>query len=585
LKTVIRFKQLIILITILAFTFSCSEEKNNSDRFSVNVRLKGDPGRLIPFFSAGSIGREVYPFLFLQLGEYNPKTLQLEPILAKSIPQRESINYGEQAGQNKYSFEILDDAVWVDGKPITGHDYSFTIKALKHPLVKAGGAYKAAMSDIIEVRVDKNNPKRFDVFTKSGYMLDLELITSIEIIPAHVYDVNSVLANYLFEDFNDEKLITERSEKDTLVQKFALDFNSTQFNLEVMSGAGPYTLKEWEPDQYIVLEKKEDWWGDKYPDRTFLNAIPDQIVFHIIPEENTALTLLKNGTIDIMSFSDGTIYESLKKNKDLQEEFTFHEPQKLNYYLLLLNNREAGLNDKLVRKALAQLIDVDNIIEVLEKGMGVRQTSVISPFDDDFNKALSPLNLDIDNARDLLDAAGWEDSNSNEILDKNQGGRLIELEFDILVTQAQLGQRIALLLQENARKVGIKINIEQQDFRVTRKENLATGKYDIIAFRSITSLADYDAYNTWHSNNAMPVNGNYSGYSNPVADELIEQIRATNKASDRDPLYQELQEIIYEDQPVIFLYAPVEKIAVSKRVKPLISVKRPGYFPNAFELN
>ena len=78
-------------------------------------------------------------------------------------------------------------------------------------------------------------------------------------------------------------------------------------------------------------------------------------------------------------------------------------------------------------------------------------------------------------------------------------------------------------------------------------------------------------------------NLNPQGYSNPKADIVIDKLRLERDKEKQTALFQELQEILYDDQPSIFLYSPVDKIAISNRIKATTSSKRPGYMANTFE--
>ena len=77
---------------------------------------------------------------------------------------------------------------------------------------------------------------------------------------------------------------------------------------------------------------------------------------------------------------------------------------------------------------------------------------------------------------------------------------------------------------------------------------------------------------------------NRSGFHNEAADEAIMNIRTAETIQERDSNYYKLQEIIYEEQPAIFLYVPLERIIVSKKYEIQSSARKPGYFENLFRL-
>lgn len=574
----------IVMIWTGLFLYQCKPEPKISSDFRLNVRIKGDPGRLCPIFASSSAdAREVYPYIFLQLGEYNPETLNLSPILAKTIPQVEDILDGPYKGGTRIEYEILADAVWQDGTPITADDYIFTIKAVKHPLVNAD-RWRNLLSKITEVNILSDDKKKFEVLFKEDYTSALELSVSIEFLPAHIYDSKQILTNISQEVFEDEKRLDELVKNDTSFTAFAEAFNQRSFHIQNMNGSGPYSFIEWETDQYILLRKKEDWWGDNYPDRPFLRAYPNEILFQIIPDETTAMALLKEGTIDVMSIKLSENFNNLKKDKTLNQKLSFHTPQLTNYYYLALNNKNTILQDKDVRRAIAHIIDVDNIIQTQEGNQGRRTVGMVAPFRPEYDSTLALIEYDQDKARDYLSKAGWADSNGDQILDKIIDGKFVSLSLRFYVFKSELGQRLGLITKENARKVGIDIELIQKDFRSFRKNELSNFDYDIAPMRRVLPLTEMDPYNSWHSATSDNAINNTCGYSNPYADNIIEKIQQEENDAKRKSLHRELQKVIYEDQACVFLYSPVERIVTSSRITPLISVKKPGYFVNSFSL-
>jgi peptide/nickel transport system substrate-binding protein len=140
------------------------------------------------------------------------------------------------------------------------------------------------------------------------------------------------------------------------------------------------------------------------------------------------------------------------------------------------------------------------------------------------------------------------------------------------------------MLQENAAKAGVGITITEKDFKQIRAEHLKTRNYQLVPSVLSQDIVKWDDLSKWHSKNDTPDGSNEMSYMNPKTDALIDQIEATSKEDDRIRLYREIQSLIYEDQPAIFLYAPEEKIVVSNKWKASATSKRPGYLANTFTL-
>lgn len=577
-------KNLCILAICLATLFACQSDQQSVDEdFTVHVRIASDPGAITPMFSSSSImARQIYPALFLQLGEIDPQTLELSPILAKTIPEKEVIERGPFAGGIQYTFEILDEAVWQDGSPVDAEDYVFTLKTVKHPGVNSP-SFRAAVQELVDVKVDEANPKKFTVIFSEDYILAKQIASSLEILPEHIYDPSLALRKVELIDFQDTTIINNLIKTNEPFLNFATQINDATLRRSIIEGAGPYTIDSWETDQYLSVKRKDNWWGNQFPERTYLQAKPNEIVFHFIPDETTAITQLKSGAIDIMDIRSGETFQSLKNENS--GNLSFFTPQLTRYYYLLLNNDSEFLQYAPVRKAIARMIDIENFMDIIEYGEGTRTVGPIMPFSKAYNKQLGEIPYSLEEAKKILANDGWSDANDNGILDKTINGQLKDLQLNIHTSDGELGKRLSLLLKESGKDVGIDFNITQKAFKLIRRDNMSTGNFDIVPMIQITYLGDYDPYNSWHSDNTGSGKGNYARYRDQTVDDIIENIQEETDEEKRQELYLAFQKEIHEDQPVVFLYAPVSKIISNNRIKPLISVQKPGYFPNAFELS
>lgn len=576
----IMIRNLFFLTIILFVSFNCRIGNSNIDD-SIHIRLKKDPERIHPLIFPNPIAREVYQYIFLPLADYNPETLELSPVLLKNIPLPEKIDTGKYAGGIKYHMELLDDAKWDNGSPVTGYDYAFTVKSVLIPLTNAA-RYRENMQHIKDVVVNQEKPGHFDVIYAQDYLLSLETAVTFELYPQYFYDPEKLSENVSFDDLNN-KYVDELS-RDSMLIKFAELFNGNEFSRNKISGCGPYTFENWESEQYISLSKKQNYWGNSMDRPNFKNG-PDKIIFHIIPDDVTALSQLKEGNIDVMNEMTGSDFEDLRNDINYKDKFNFFTPLLMKTYIINLNNRDIKLEDKNVRKALACLVDVDAIIENVEGGHGLRLTGSVHPSKRTINKALKPIEFNPEKAGQLLSDAGWTDSDGNGIRDKKINNKKIELELDIYISGQELGKRLALMLQEAGKSNGIKFNIIEKEFKLIRAENLKKRNYHLVPTVISQDLNLWDDLSgRWHSRNDTPEGANDMSYRNPVCDALIDSIAVSANENERMQLYQRLQEVIYEDQPVIFLYAPAEKIVINKKWLATATVKRPGYMANTFKL-
>lgn len=567
-----------LLAIIVSFIFACKTDPKIQENV-IHIRIKKDPERINPLIFPNPTAREIYQYIHLPMADYDPNTLTLSPLLIKEIPTEMAIDTGKYKGGIAFDIEFIAEAKWDNGAPITGDDFLFTLKAINLPSTNAG-KYRDFTKHISEIIVDPANKKKFRVIFAEDYMLALETAINLEVYPKYFYDSLDVLGKYEFHDFTEKN--ADKLNADSTLVKFASQFNSNTYSRDKINGSGPYRFVSWTADQNIILEKKPNYWA-KAKNQPLLQQGPDKMVFHIIPDEVTAVTQLKAGSIDLINEISGDYYENLEQDPAINQYFSFYHPALMKQYYILLNNGDFKLKDVRVRKALAHLVDNDNIIKNIEKNKGTKSVSPIHPLKKTFNASLTPIEFDIEKAKTLLADAGWSDGDGNGILDRKVGGKSEELELELLISGHELGKKIAIILQENATKAGIKIKITEKDFKLIRAEHIKTRKYQLIPSVLSQDLQAWDDLSKWHSENDIPDGSNETSYRNPEVDKMIDQIIHTKNDDQRMELYKKIQSAIYEDQPVIFMYAPEERIIISKKWTSSATVKRPGYLANTFK--
>jgi len=590
----INIRSISLLTAALIFLAACKGDKPKEDALdstlfkhqdnTVYARLPAEPDRLNLLLSTNVYARVVNEQIFLNLLHFDPKTLELAPQLAKARPTVEEIASGEYQGGVAYTFEIHDEANWDNGQPITAKDFVFTLKALFNPRVNAANV-RAYLDNIKDVRIDPANSKKFTVFADKKYIIGETAVSNIPILPEYIYDPNGLLKDIPLRSLADPTVAGQLAEGNKAVQDFADAFNSPRYSREKgsIAGAGPYEFEEWVTGQRIVLNRKKNWWGDKltaqYP---LLHAYPDKLTFLIIPDQGAAVVALKDQQIDVTSQIDATDFIGLRENELVNKLYELHTPSSLGYYYIGLNNKKPKLADKRVRRALAHLVDVPALIDDLYYGLAERTVGPFHPTKPYYHKGLKPIDFNPEKARALLAEAGWEDTNGNGIVDKEINGQRVEMELEYKISAAsKFTNSQALLFQNDAKKAGVKINIVSREFTVmiddTKKRD-----YEIYSGAWAQDPVVDDPKQLWHSESDSPDGGNRVSFNNARADSLIEEIRVTLDESKRNQLYKDFQELIYEEQPYIFLFSPLERIAVSRRFEAETSARRPGFFVNSF---
>ncbi|MFK7774004.1 MAG: ABC transporter substrate-binding protein [Saprospiraceae bacterium] len=586
-------QKILFIFAIILFFQSCKTDPavtkdgtTADDSFTVVSRLVGEPDKLNPALTTQANARGVMNQIFSNLVHYDTKTLKAMPMLAKELPIIEEITEGEHKGKLLCKYEIHEEAIWDDGKPVTGHDVEFSIKAILNPKVGAA-AYRAVAISFKDMMIDETNPKKFSLVSKNYFLTDI-IFTDIPTFPAHIYDPKGIMKNFTIKQLSNSDGASKLAESDSRLQEFATEFSTEKFSREkgFVNGCGPYALEEWISGQRIVLKKKKNWWGDKlavkYP---LLTANPETIIYKPMSDVTTAVTELKAGSIDVMTQITADQYSALKESTDGQTNLNFHEPFQFVIFNVGMNSNRPKLSDKRVRRALAHLINMDEIINTTMYGYAEKVVGPIHPSRPYYHKGLALIEQDLDKARALLKEAGWEDTNGNGIVDKMIDGELTEMKLDYLSSKAGVtGQKIGTIFKANAKRVGVDIEL------VIKEGNLVVGMrskrdFDLLTGGWAQDTSMDDPYQNWHTDSDTPSGGNRFGFGDEESDKIIEEIRTIIPEKRRNELYKRLQEIIYDEQPCIFLMVPLGRIAINKKFDFKPSVRKPWIFENEFKLN
>jgi len=582
---------LTVLALILLTLPFCKQDKTppvNWKRTSneMLIRLASEPSGLNPILSVtDQYATQVMRHIFLYLMTIDPQTGLLEPSLVKSDPLIEPINEGPWKGGLRYDFEIRKEAKWDNGSPVTGADYVFALKTVFNPKIPAQ-RIRPYLEMIKDVQVDPANPKKFSVFTDQAYILALEaIVNSVPLIPAYHYDPEGKMTGIPLSDLLDPARAAAL-ENNPDIQAFADRFTSERYARDTASviGCGPYSLASIGDDQRITLVRKQNWWGDKVSDPpSSLQAFPGKLIYWPIRDQAAAVSLVRSEDIDVTVGLDAKDFLDARNLPGVTDNYAFFTPATYAYYFIYVNTRDPKLSDKLVRQALAHLLNVDEIITTVFYGLGERVNGPVLPMKDYYNKDLPVIPFDVEKAKVLLAEAGWTDSNGNGTVDKVVGGERKELKLTYLITNVPAQEKIASIFKDAASQAGIDLEVISKDFQAQRAD-LNTRDYELASGALVAPPVLDDFYQVWHTDSDTPDGTNRTGFGNAQSDELIETIRRTIDKKERDRLYQIFQKMVYDEQPMLFLLTPQSRIMIHKRFSAFASPLNPGFFPNQYQL-
>jgi ABC-type transport system substrate-binding protein len=546
----------------------------------VFVRIDSAPNNMNVFLNGGHapstfVSRQT----FLPLGDLDPKTLEMKPLLVTAIPAVRVVQEGPKKGQFAYDFEIIPEAVWDNGTPVTAKDVEFTLKIILHPGLPS--TYRGYLSQMSGVEVDPANPKKFTVFLSSFYMLSLETLCSIAILPSYNYDAANRMTNVPLSDFLDTAKLTLLA-ADPNLKAFVEDFSQPKFanDPNAISGSGPYRLEVMN-EQGAILVKKQNWWGDKVAEKyPMLAAYPKKLVYKVVKDDLTMENMVKNGELDLVGgVITPTKFLEMKENDSLAAKFNFLTLGYTQFNRWLINHRNPIIADVQVRRALTHIIDYDYFVNQVQRGMAVRIATPMPPNRVYYAKNLPLPDFNIAKAKEILAKAGWADTDGDGILDKVIDGKRQPLSFRVLAaTSIKTNELFVNSMKETARQAGIDLVIVSADLSVMSADT-RSGNFDSALLGAAIFPGQVEYYQRFHSKSLSPAGDNRAGYINPKADSLIVAIRTEPDVAKRNELYLQVQQLFYDDLPEIPLFAPMQRVIISKKfVEGVESENRPGYY-------
>ncbi len=311
-------------------------------------------------------------------------------------------------------------------------------------------------------------------------------------------------------------------------------------------GSGPFKFVSAETDREVILERNDDYWGDK--------AKLARVRFAIVPDETTeALELRKgSGDVAINSLTPDTV-ATLARDANLAVESG--GGTRLAY--LGFNLRDPILKDVRVRQAIAYALDRRPMIEYLWRGEAQPARSILPMQSWAYNGDVPAYEHDPEKARQLLESAGYPLVNG--------------VRFHITMkTSTDANTRLMVaVMQQQLREVGIVLDIRSLEF-ATFFADVQHGAFQMYGLRWIGGNEDPDIFEyAFHSSKFPPNGANRDYYSNPKVDALIDRARREIDPRARKPLYAEVQSILAEDLPYINLWYLDNVLVHTTRVKNL----------------
>jgi len=306
-------------------------------------------------------------------------------------------------------------------------------------------------------------------------------------------------------------------------------------------GSGPYKVKEMRLEEYLLMEKFDDYWGDFVP-----NA-PDEVKFIGTTEAITVRTMMSRGELEISDqWQSLEALESLDKTEGVDIATLYLGT--IFYYMV--HTKKAPTDDVHFRKAMAWAFDYATVTEDLFPGARVPQGPVAPGFmghDPNFTKY----------TRDLAKAKA-------ELAKSKYADKLDEYPVELhWIAEVPDEEKAALLFMSNMKDIGINVEIVKVPWMsvVEEMSNIDTSPNIVTIFVSPHyAEAGSILESRYHSKSAATWEQN-EWLQNPEIDSMIENALATIDRDEREKAYQALQEKLDEIAPSLYLFEQAQKHA------------------------
>lgn len=421
------------------------------------------------------------------------ETLVIKDSTGKTVPHlAESYSLSEDG--MKYIFNLRKDVKFTNGRQFTAKDAKYSIdEAMSSP------------------------------WTSWCYTS----VDSCEIVDEYTIAINMKKPSVSLLEFLANPYYCAMLSEET-VKEFGDQFGKS---VETTVGTGPYILTEWKPGEYCAYEANPDYFkGEPAIKKVRLKAITDV---------NAAVIGLQTGEIHAY-FNDipGISFEDISNN----ENITLVTYPSTIFFEIIMNTENGIFADKTMRQAVAYAVDREQMLIVGAEGLGAVADY---PGDREGYTVGNPgiktwYEHDLEKAKELVKSAGMEGQ-----------------KVTIKTYATEPYPRLATVLQDTLTRIGLDASVLQMERGAFIDEALTKGEYEIGICRWAAGTKDMDEIMFGSlATDSIGASGNWSWYSNPIVDELLEKAAGEPDEEVRKQLYAQVIEIYTEDVPQVPLFYP-----------------------------
>ncbi len=495
---------LVSLTGYLALTLSTVEVPEVGGRYIEGTA--GSPQMVNPILSQmNAVDQDVAALVFEGLTDLAPNG-DLVPLLATRWEVSED--------GRVYTFTLREGVVWHDGAPFAAADVVFTIQALQDPDFQGSPQVSDLWKSVMVDQLDDHTVR----FTLQEPFAPFLRYTTLGLLPAHV-----------------------------LADVPAADLPSSEFSTRQPIGTGMFRVTEM-TSRRVVLASNPNYWGPQ--------PYLAEIEFRAYPDRETALAALQRGEV----MGVGGVLPAELAGLSRLPEVRFHSARLAEYTMVMLNLNRPIFQQVEVRQALLYGLDRQGFVNQELAGQGLVAHSPILPDTWASNPEVRRYDFQPELAREMLDQAGWQDQDSDGVREKDG----VSLSFTLLTRDAPGWSSMAENLQRQWAELGVEVSVRAVGGGLV-PNYLRPRSFDAVLI-NVVLPPDPDPYPLWHSTQTDFDGQNYTGFSDPAADLVLEEARAVTDVARRAELYRAFQELFAEELPALLLYYPVYTYVVDAQV-------------------
>lgn len=332
-----------------------------------------------------------------------------------------------------------------------------------------------------------------------------------------------------------------------------------------LMGTGPYQIQE-QQEKKLVLRANENYWDRRPP----IERIEFHGTDHIYSDE--LLLMLLRGEIDFLPYFHRSLYvnqilDGSSTSAFHTDDLKYQTIDHFSYYYIGWNSDTPYFEDALVRRAMTLAFDRQRMIDEVLLGLGTLQTSPYYHGHPAVDPSVEPWPFDLGEAARILNEAGWVDTTGDGIRNKTIDGEEHEFRFTLLAFDNEETREWVNLYRKDLLTIGIDMRPE---FLASEPMQERLREHNFDAFTGGWNFDWNIRLNVkWHSSQTG-LGFNRFGFRNAEADTIIEILLGTFGPNERLALYRRFHQIVHEEQPITFFYAPRDIVIWNPRLQNVI---------------